>query len=260
MTRLTGQPFRGVVNDVTPLPAQGMARQESPTVGLIRALLSYLTSSDIGPGRRLPGERALSEAFGVGRAQLREAIKSLILLGVLEQRVGDGTYVTRDPASLLPDVIEWGLLLGRNQLSDLIEARQLLEVMLAPQAARNRTEEQAQRMASLIAEMRDAAHDYDRYIQADVQFHMELAAASGNEVLTNVLRNIRSLVHVWAKKVISAAQETESSLAMHVPVLDAVVAGDPAAAQEAMQALMNRASRRLRDALDGEVAAIEAAR
>lgn len=237
------------MSEVAPLPKDRLTRPEPTSVGLTRELLTYLTSTDLSPGQRLPGERALSEALGVGRAALREAIKSLILLGVLEQRQGDGTYLAREPSSFLPSVIEWGLLLGKNQLSDLIEARKLLEVTLAPLAALNRSDESAARMRSLIDEMTVAGDDYERYIRADVQFHMELATASGNEVLTGVLSNIRSLVHVWSKRVIEAAQETESSLAMHVPVLDAIVAQDPERARAAMQALMDRATRRLSDTL-----------
>jgi GntR family transcriptional repressor for pyruvate dehydrogenase complex len=245
------------MGQVAPLPKRRLARQEPANVGLTRELLTYLTSGEITPGQRLPGERALSESFGVGRAALREAIKSLILLGVLEQRQGDGTYLTREPSSLLPKVVEWGLLLGKNQLTDLIEARQLLEVTLAPLAAMNRSEDAVERLSALIDEMEASGDDYDRYIEADVQFHMELAAASGNEVLTGVLSNIRSLVHVWAKRVIGAAQETETSLAMHVPILKAVVAGDPDEARRAMQALMDRATRRLNESLaDSDLPAI----
>lgn len=234
------------MGDLAPLPDRPLRRREPATVELTRELLTYLASGDVTPGQRLPGERALSEALGVGRAALREAIKSLILLGVLEQRQGDGTYLAKEPSSLLPKVIEWGVLLGNNQLTDLIEARQLLEVTLAPQAARNRSAAAAARLTQLIEEMRAASHDYDRYIEADVQFHLELAAASGNEVLTGVLSNIRSLIEAWAHRVIESAQETESSLAMHVPVLDAVIEQDEDRARAAMQALMDRATRRLR--------------
>ncbi|MCQ0013939.1 FadR/GntR family transcriptional regulator [Actinomadura madurae] len=73
---------------------------------------------------------------------MREAIKSLSLLGLLEQRVGDGTYLSRSSSDLLPQVIEWGLLLGEKRLEDLLEARFVLEVELAagpPSAAARRS-------------------------------------------------------------------------------------------------------------------------
>jgi GntR family transcriptional repressor for pyruvate dehydrogenase complex len=222
-----------------------MNRRQPANVELTRELLTYLTTSDVSPGQRLPGERALSEALGVGRANLREAIKSLILLGVLEQQQGNGTFLARHPSSLLPQVIEWGVLIGRHEVDDLVQARQVLEVQLAELAAHNRSDEALARLRSSLDDMRAAGNDHDAYIEADTQFHIELAAASGNTVLAGVLSNIRSLVHAWAERVIRAAQETETSLAMHEPVFAAVEAGDPAAARDAMQALMDRASRRL---------------
>jgi GntR family transcriptional repressor for pyruvate dehydrogenase complex len=235
-----------------PLPSSRIAPREPATVQITRQLVDYLSSGVVQPGQRLPGERALSEALGVGRAALREAIKSLIFLGLLEQRQGDGTYLARGPSDLLPRVIEWGLLLQRHNLDDLIEARLHLEVTLAGLAARDRTPDQLERLQAVAAVMRDAGHDYGRYIDADIDFHLQIAEASGNSILAGVLGNIRSLLHVWTERVITAAQETESSLAMHIPVLEAIERQDVEGARATMQALIERASRRLRATIDSQ--------
>ncbi len=234
-----------------PLPRNALQQREPANVELTRELINYLSQDDIRPGQKLPGERALSEALGVGRAALREAIKSLIFLGLLEQRQGDGTYLSRGQSDLLPRVIEWGLLLGHHDIAELVEARQHLEVTLAGLAAQNRDEESLGRLRALAEAMRNANDDYERYIDADVEFHLEIARASGNSVLAGVLANIRSLLQVWTTRVIIAAQETETSLAMHLPVFDAIEARDVPAARTAMEALMERASRRLRATVDG---------
>ena len=86
-----------------PLPAQ-----------VARLLLDYLLAGNVRPGTRLPSERRLAEELGVGRSVVREALKSLGLLGLVEVRQGDGTYLRRIESDLLPRVIEWGLLLGRE--------------------------------------------------------------------------------------------------------------------------------------------------
>lgn len=228
-----------------PLPRFTIAPREPANIELTRQLLNYLSSGDLHLGQKLPGERALSEALGVGRAALREAIKSLIFLGLVEQRQGDGTYLSRGQSDLLPRVIEWGLLLGTHEIEELIEARQHLEVTLAGLAAQNRDAASLERLRAVAEEMRAAGHDYQRYIDADVEFHLEIARASRNGVLGGVLANIRSLLLVWTTRVITAAQETESSLAMHLPVLEAIEQGDVAKARSTMEALMERASRRL---------------
>jgi len=232
------------------LPESALARREPANVELTRALLEYLLSGEIMPGQRLPGERALSEALGVGRAALREATKSLSLLGVLEQRQGDGTYLSRTHTDLLPKVIEWGLLLNRRDLDALIEARYHLEVTLAGLAAVRRTDAALARMSGHIEKMRTSASNHYDYVTADVDFHLEVANASGNPVLAGVLGNVRSLLQSWAARVITAAGETESSLAVHTPIYEAIASGDGAAAESAMRAHMERASRRLRATID----------
>lgn len=228
-----------------PLPQGGLSRPEPVNVALTNRLLKYLMSGDVSAGQRLPGERSLSEALGVGRAALREALKSLILLGILEQRQGDGTYLSSTRSALLPKVIEWGLLLGDHEMSELIDARLQLEVLLVGLAAARRSEQDLVALGLAIQEMRDAGDDLDRYVSADVAFHLQIAAASGNSVLAGVLRNIKALLRVWTERVIFAAGETETSLAMHEPIFDAIEAGSVSRAKKAMQAHMARASKRL---------------
>lgn len=81
---------------------------------------------------------------------------------------------------------------------------------------------------------------------ADIAFHLQVAEASGNDVLTSVLTNIQSLLQACASRVIRTAGETKTSLAMHEPILKAVENRDTEAAREAMRAHMERATRRLR--------------
>lgn len=233
----------------TPLPSFKVNRREGPGVEVTRGLLEYLLSGGFAPGQRIPSERQLAEALSTGRSTVREAIKSLSLLGLLEQRVGDGTYLSRSSSDLLPQVIEWGLLLGERPLEDLVEARFHLEVLLAGLAAQRRSPEQLGRLRELAAMMRGAGDDFGRYVEADIAFHLQLAEASGNTVLAGVLGNVQSLLQAWASRVIRTAGETRTSLAMHEPILEAVEDGDAEKARQAMLAHMERATRRLRASL-----------
>jgi GntR family transcriptional repressor for pyruvate dehydrogenase complex len=232
----------------TPLPHFELERRETPTAELTRKLLDYLLSGELSLGQKIPPERALADALGVGRAAVRHAIKSLSLLGLLEQRQGDGTYLSRSESDLLPRVIEWGLLLGERRVADLLETRHHLEIVLAGLAAERRTPEQLARLKSLIDQMATAT-DHQQYVEADIGFHLEVAAASHNLVLAGILSNVQSLLRVWAQRVINAAGETATSLTMHRRVLKAIEASDSAAARRAMEAHMDRAGRRLRATL-----------
>lgn len=229
------------------IPRGPVVARVDPSAQITRQLLDYLLSGELRPGQKIPSERQLAEALAVGRGALRESIKSLSLLGLLDQRVGDGTYLSRSSSDLLPQVVEWGLLLGEKRLDDLLEARYHLEVLLVGLAAERRTEEQLGRLRELVHAMRSAgSQDLDGYVHADIAFHLQLAECSGNTVLSGVLANIASLLQAWASRVIHAAGETHTSLAMHEPILAAVEAGDPEAARQAMTSHMDRALRRLR--------------
>ncbi|MEN2742700.1 FadR/GntR family transcriptional regulator [Microbacterium sp. X-17] len=231
------------------LPKFELAQRESLESELTRKLMDYLVTAKLRPGDRLPSERDMAESLGVGRAALRAALKSLSVLGVLEQRMGAGTYMKNVASDLLPRVVEWGLLLGESKSQDVLEARQYLEVTLAGLAAERRTRDDVEKMRDLIARMAESSTDAALYIDLDVAFHLAIADAARNTVLAGILRNLQSLLHAWATRVINAAGETETSLAVHIPILEAIEASDPDAARAAMSAHMERASRRFRAAI-----------
>lgn len=217
---------------------------------IARKLLDYVFATDMAPGSRMPSERQLAQTLGVGRSSVREALKSLGLLGLVEVRQGDGTYLRRPDSELLPKVIEWGLLLGERRTLDLVDARQHLEVVLARLAAERRTPAQVQAMEKLLMRMAKAGK-VGTFVEADVAFHMSVAEAAGNTVLLGVLNGVQSLLRVWVRRVIAEAGETRSSYEEHVPVFIAIEAGDPDRAAAAMNAHMDAASARLRFTLAG---------
>jgi GntR family transcriptional regulator, transcriptional repressor for pyruvate dehydrogenase complex len=233
----------------TSLPASlRIEPRESSVAEITRKLLDFLLSGEIAPGSKIPPERQLAQALDVGRSAVREAIKSLSLLGLLQVRQGDGTYLAPSGASLLPQVIEWGLLLGEPRILDLVEARHHIEVTVAELAAERASEEGIVRLRGCLDAMRAAGEDVPAYVQADVAFHLQVAELSRNEVLANLITSLRSLLDAWAHRVLEHAGETASSLAMHEPIVAAIAAHDPPAARVAMAAHMERAERRLREA------------
>ncbi len=223
--------------------------REPPVTEITRRLLDFLLSGHVEPGAKIPSERQLAQALDVGRSAVREAIKSLSLLGLLQVRQGDGTYLARSGSSLLPQVIEWGLLLGEARVLDLIEARHHIEVTVAGLAAERASDEGVAELRRWLEQMEAAGADVGAYVEADVGFHLCVAELSGNEVFANLVTSLRSLLGAWAHRVLEHAGETKSSLAMHAPIADAIAAHDVKRAHAAMEAHMERAQRRLREAL-----------
>lgn len=213
-----------------------------------QVLLTHLVSGQYEPGQRLPPERALADLLGVGRSLIREALKALTLLGLIEVRPGDGTYLRRRPSNLLPASFEWGLLLGENQLEDVMEARQELEVVLAGLAAQRRTDEDIADLRVLLEAMRDATEATD-FVAADVAFHLRIARTAKNSVLQSMHSGTQSLLHAWISRVIAAADETKPSYLEHEPVFQAISDGDVAAARNAIRRHLQLAGARLNDTL-----------
>lgn len=226
-------------------------RRETMSAEIARRLVDYLLSGTVAPGSRLPSERQLAEAFGVGRSAVREALAALSLIGLIEIRHGDGTYLKRADSTLLPQVVEWGLLLGERHTNDLIEARQRIEVVVAGLAAERRSEADLAALEACLARMETQADtgNIAAFVEADVEFHLVLAEAAGNSALRDVLSSIQSLLRAWIGRVIAEGHE-QSSYEEHVPIVAAVRAQDPIAASAAMDSHMRSAASRLRDTLD----------
>ncbi len=224
------------------------APREPLSSEVAKALLDAVFSGQITPGTRMPSERQLAEQFGVGRFVVREALKSLGLLGLLEVRQGDGTYVRSPDSSLLPRVVEWGLLVGEQRTSDLVETRQYIEPITARLAAERRSDTDLAAIRTHLHGMRDAG-DNSTFVDADVAFHLSIAGATGNTVLSNMLTSIASLLNVWIRNVVDAAASREPSYLEHVPIYDAIEARNVDAAGEAMRTHMEGAACRLNAAI-----------
>jgi len=237
-----GATMKAPLANIDPIKREPIATQ------VARRLVEFILSGEVEPGTRMPSERQLAEAFGVGRSAMREALKALSLIGLIEVRQGDGTYLRKADSALLPEVIEWGLLLGEQRTMDLVEARQEIEVVIAGLAAKRRTEEDIADLREILSRM---AHSpsLPGFVDIDVQFHMRLADAAGNSVLRDIHSSVQALLRAWIARVLAAAGSTHPSYEEHVPIVEAVALGDVAAAQAAMAAHMSSAAERLKATL-----------
>jgi GntR family transcriptional regulator, transcriptional repressor for pyruvate dehydrogenase complex len=219
-------------------------RREATSVVVAGELLAYLLSGAVTPGERIPSERELAERLGVGRSAVREALKPLALLGVVDVRQGNGTFFRGTESALLPRVVEWGLLLGERTVADLVEARGPVEVALARLAAVRRTEDQLARLRGHLADMR-AAGSVEDFTEADTAFHLCLAEAASSAVLGGILNSIRELLRTWIRTVVSDLPGTGPLYREHSKIFKAVQSQDPVAAAAAMEVHMENVSKRL---------------
>ncbi|WP_432561888.1 FadR/GntR family transcriptional regulator [Kineococcus sp. SYSU DK003] len=213
-----------------------------------RRVLALVADAGLTRGDKLPAERQLAAELGVSRSVVREALAALDLLGVVDVRHGSGTYLAGRPSTLLPQAIEAGLVVGRPETFQLVEARHHLEVALASIAARRIEPEGLVRLSEALAQMQrtGSAGDIDAFVDADVAFHLVVAEVSGNVVLADMLGSVRSLLGVWMSRAVRAdGGHVHDTLAEHGAVLDAIAAGRPTAAERAMRVHMRNAESRL---------------
>ncbi len=214
-------------------------------IGSIRELVR---SGELAAGSRLPSEPRLATQLGISRNVTREAVKALVLAGVLEIRRGDGTYVT----SLAPGVLLGGLgsafeLLRGETMLELTEVRRLFEPAATALAASRVSAADLARMRGHLSGMREARDDVERLNRHDAAFHRAVVASTGNETLTSLLDGISSRTlraRVWRGGI--DADAAARALAEHEAIYDALAAGDPALAQAAALMHVNTAEQWLR--------------
>lgn len=157
-----------------------------------------ITRGDLKPGDRLPRESDLAARIGLSRNSLREAVRALTLIRILETRQGDGTYVT----SLEPDLLleSVGFVADLHQdLAQILEVRRILEAAATTLAAQHISDAELGALAELVAAM-DATAGVEALVENDLAFHRTVAAASGNVVLASLLESLStrtSRARVW---------------------------------------------------------------
>ncbi|CAN5693854.1 FadR/GntR family transcriptional regulator [soil metagenome] len=187
-------------------------------------------------GARLPAERKLAESFGVNRSTVREAVRSLVNLGLLQTRQGSGTSLRSDPGGLLQGPIEALLLLGESPVEDLYEARELVEVYLAGLAAARRTDEDLEAIHRSLARMRpDIGGTAEGYAEHNARFHEAVAMAAHNAILHRFMVSLIGGIGFTVRATQPAVESPEASFAAHVAIMEAIRASDSDAARRAMR-------------------------
>ncbi|HCT76326.1 MAG TPA: GntR family transcriptional regulator [Micromonosporaceae bacterium] len=156
----------------------------------IERIKEMILTGELGPGDRLPKEADFAERLGLSRNSLREAVKALSLIRVLDVRQGDGTYVTSLRPELLLDTLGFVLDFHRNDsVLGLLEVRRILEPAATAMAAYHMRDEEIAELHELLEAMENAKEVPD-LIAIEVQFHHRIAAGSGNAVLATLVDSL----------------------------------------------------------------------
>lgn len=209
----------------------GTVRREGLTEKLVQRLGNLVLRGVLSPGERLPTERDLAKMLGVSRSSLRQALKALQVMGVLEILQGSGNYLTRDATEILsapPQVLV--PLRGLSQ-AELFEVRRAMEAESAATAARRATQEDLDRIRSAYEGMA-ASTDKFMFGKHDLAFHQAIATASGNRFFLWFLALANNFLYQAMLR--RPGLDLERSRREHERILLAIEARDPEAARQEM--------------------------
>jgi GntR family transcriptional repressor for pyruvate dehydrogenase complex len=218
---------------VTEFPVSPIERPNTYAL-LAQRLLDLIASGEIAAGDPLPSERELVERYGVGRSSVREALRVLESKGLIDQK-GKGRFVAAEPQNPLNSSLQVLLELQEVSRDELFEVREVLEGATAAFAAERRSDEDVLAIAETIDAMADGLDSADRYIDADLQFHLAIARASRNRIALHMMHAVREILRRSLLALYVVPGGPEGSVAHHRLILEAIVARDPDAARARMR-------------------------
>lgn len=202
------------------------------TAKLISQIKTLISNGSIAPGSKFPPERELAKEFKVNRSSVRQALKVLEIMGVLTQRVGDGTYLSTSAESILNEPLDFLILLDDLSHHELLETRMIVEPELAARAAERATVEDLLNLRRAIAGMETSRTNQER-LDADVAFHESIFRASGNRICHLLFKVIHRNVMTSMWK-LSARVSLERPLASHKRIYAAIQQRDANLARREM--------------------------
>ncbi len=197
-----------------------------------------ILSGDLKKGDKLPGERQLAESFNVSRASIRESIRSLEIMGLVESRPGEGNFVKDSNTAIMLEPLSIMFKLNNGTFNDILEIRIILEVEAVGLAAQRISAEDLEKLKALIKELEYSKNE-EHSVEIDKEIHYLIAHATGNFLIITVLDAISSLMTnfiIDARKIIiKNINEQGRLLKIHKDVVEAICNKDIEAAKNAMR-------------------------
>jgi GntR family transcriptional repressor for pyruvate dehydrogenase complex len=210
-------------------------RKERRYEQVAEQIQKLIAEGTLNPGDRLPPERELATRFGVARSSIRDAVRTLEVMGILEPRQGAGTVVRDLSADSLVVPLATVLVRKRELVEELIDVRRILEPALAARAAKNATVDEVMELEDILRRQREKMRRGQPTIEEDSEFHYAIGRAARNSVVLKVLDILMDLLRESRARSLQTQGRPERSYAGHQRVLRAIKRRDPDAAEKAVR-------------------------
>lgn len=197
--------------------------------------IERLILTKLHPGDKLPSERELAETLRVSRSSIRDAIRSLELMGLVEPRQGTGTIVRDASSASAPSPFADALKRRRELVSELLDFRRMLEPPLAERAATHASADDVSEMEDILRRQEEKQRRGQPAVAEDAEFHYSIALASANSVVLKVIDILMDLLRDTRERSLQVEGRAQKSLAGHRRILAAIKRRDAEAARDAMR-------------------------
>src|SRR3954468_20308237 len=209
-------------------------------------LTARIAAGEFGPNDQLPSERELMESYGVGRPAVREALQHLERTGIVVINHGERARIVVPTPETLVEQIAGGarhlLSTQPDSLGHLKGARLFLETGMARLAVSHVDDTALDELRRLIEAQRRAVADPEEFVRADMSFHRQIAAMSGNPIFPAIIEGMFRWLGEYYRSLVRAPGAEQLTLAEHERIIDAIAARDPARAEQAMRDHLTRAN------------------
>src|SRR5690242_398837 len=240
-------------------------QKQDLTAKLLATFKQLISEGTLVPGARLPAEREMASNLNVSRGSLRQVLKMLEIMGIVSQRVGDGTYLNAAAPSILAEPMQFLILLDGISFDELIEARLIVEPELAARAAARATPQQLAALREALTGMEESGENHGELIREDLRFHRTIFEMAENRVCSIMFSIVHEQLHELME-ITSQMVALEHTVKLHNRIYTAIRKGDPDEARARMFAhltdakdLLTRASEaRIQGRLESRFSALSA--
>lgn len=200
---------------------------------ILQQMKEQILSGDWEPGEKIPSENELTKLFGVSRISVRQALQKLTAVGLIETRVGEGSFVNKLSPGIAMNNLIPALYLGSDSLKEVLEFRKMIEGRVAELACLKADSDDIKDLEKIYCDMERYKDDLEKFSQEDCKFHIALGTITNNSIITQLYTIIQEQLNIAFKKIVTV-RGNKAGLHYHRLILDAMKERDCGKAKEIM--------------------------
>jgi GntR family transcriptional repressor for pyruvate dehydrogenase complex len=220
--------------------------------GVYKQLVSLISSGKFKPGEKLPSEREMATDLGISRQSIREALYRAEIVGLIEVRQGEGSFVLSSIGESLRPPLLVLLEEEAGRIFEFLEVRKLIEGWCAERAAREATAEDLEKMKAILEKMKNSTPGDREWEEADVEFHLSVAAATHNVIAIHIMEALKDSFSSFFtfRKVLTRPEKKDLLVQHHHEIYSAISQKDPSLAKRKILAHLNFIEKKIREEME----------